>query len=223
MLTAPNAIALLVLVLCAIASWWFATQSGIDLSNPKNFIQSVKDLGQFSILAYAGFLMVAIVVSPIPSTPVTIAAGAVWGPVLASIYGVVGIFLGSMIAYFIGRTLGRSTVQIFTGKVIYFSKHRGEIYLGWLVFIAHLLPFMPCDLISYGAGVSGMSLPIFAIANLLGITPCIFLLTHLGATFTVNPFIAITLIALFLITVIVLPWGVKRYNWLGLKDIIRIE
>lgn len=223
LLTVPNAIALSIVFLCGITSWWFFTQSGVNVSTPNGFIQSIKNLGPSGILVYAGVLALAIIVSPIPSTPVTMAAGAVWGPSLASVFGILGIFLGSLVAYFIGRTLGRSTVRVLTGKVIHFSKHRGEIYLGGLVFVAHLLPFMPCDLISYGAGISGMSFPVFATANLLGIAPCIVLMTYLGSTFSANGAIVSGLIALFLATVFILPWGVKRYNWFGLRDTIRIE
>jgi uncharacterized membrane protein YdjX (TVP38/TMEM64 family) len=219
----PNTIALVFLVLCAMAGWWLVTQSNIDLSSPKGFVQSIQNLGTSGILAYIGFLIVAIVIGPVPSTPVTVAAGAVWGPLPAGIYGVFGLFVGSLAAYFIGRTLGRSAVKALTGKAIYFSKHRGEIYLGWLVFVVHLLPVMPYDLISYGAGISGLSLPIFAIANLLGLIPNTLLLTHLGSAFTIGFPVAIAIAVIFLAMLVILPWGVKRHNWLGLRDTIRLE
>lgn len=219
----PNSIALSVLLICIAVGWWLLTQSGIDLSSSQSIVESVQRLGNLGILAYIGFLIVAIVVGPIPSTPVTVAAGAIWGPIPAGIYGVTGLVLGSLAAYFIGRTLGRTTVQALTGKTIYFSMHRGEIYLGWIVFVTHLLPFLPYDLISYGAGISGLSLPVFAIANLLGLIPNTLLLTHMGSAFTIGMPIAITLAVVFLLMLAILPWGVKRHNWLGLRDVIRLD
>lgn len=39
-----------------------------------------------------------------------------------------------LIVYFIRRIFGRSAIKAWTGKAIYFSKRRGEAYLGWLVF-----------------------------------------------------------------------------------------
>lgn len=222
-LSLPNAIALTVFLLCLVTGAWAVTQSGIDFSKPADFTTWMSQLGWKGILLYVGFLAIAIVIGPIPSTPVTVAAGAVWGAMPAAVYGTVGIYLGSLIAYFIGRTLGRSTVKALTGKVIYLSNHRGETYLGWLVFMMHLIPIMPYELISYGAGISGMALPLYATMSLLGIIPCTILLTQMGSAFTVNLPIAIALVMGFLTMLIVLPWGIKRHNWLGLRDVIRLE
>lgn len=223
LVTVPNTIALTFLLLCILTGWWLITQSGINLTSPQTFVASIKNLGSLGVVAYIGFLIVAIVVGPIPSTPVTVAAGAVWGALPAALYGVIGLCLGSIAAYLIGRTLGRSAVQALMGKSIYFSKHRGEVYLGWIVFVTHLLPVMPYDLISYGAGISGLSFPIFAVANLLGLIPNTLLLTHMGSAFTIGFPVAVALAIVFLAMLIVLPWGVKRHNWLGLRDTIRVE
>ena len=83
-------------------------------------------------------------------------------------------------AYFLGRTLGRSAIKALTGKVIYFSKQRGEVYLGWFIFITRLLPVLSFDLISYAAGMASLSLPIYASDTLLGMIPSTLLLTYIG-------------------------------------------
>jgi uncharacterized membrane protein YdjX (TVP38/TMEM64 family) len=127
------------------------------------------------------------------------------------------------IAYYIGRTLGRSAIQSLTGKNIYFTKQHGEIYLTWFIFFTRLLPVLPFDLISYAAGIAGLSFPAYACATLLGMIPSTFFLTYLGSTFMVNKFLSIPLLIIFLILLIGLPWGIRRHNWLGIKDFIRIE
>ncbi len=161
--------------------------------------------------------------SPIPGVPLTVAAGAVWGTFLPGIYSVIGGFLGGLIAYFIGRSLGRTAVYALTGKVIYFTKDRGEIYLGWLILIARLLPVLSFDLISYGAGITGLSLTIYATATLMGMIPSTFFLTYMGASFQVGKILGVVLLIIFVFLLVGLPWGVKRYNWFGLQDIIRVE
>jgi uncharacterized membrane protein YdjX (TVP38/TMEM64 family) len=223
LLKPQNYIALMVLLVCILAGWWLMHHSSLNLSSPATLMRSVAALGWSGIAVYMSLLALAIIVSPIPSTPLTVTAGAVWGPLHAGIYGVIGIFVGSLVAYFIGRTLGRSAVQTLTGKVIYLSKKRGEVYLGWLMFITHLVPLLPFDLMSYGAGISGLSLPIYATTTLLGTIPCTFFLTYMGASFRVSLSTAFIFVSLFLLLVIGLPWGVRRYNWLGLRDVIRIE
>lgn len=223
LLTPQNSIAIGILLFCTGVAWWLIDQSNLDFSKPQALAASIQSLGGLGILLYIGILFVAIVIGPIPSTPVTVAAGAIWHPMTAGFYGVVGIYLGSLAAYFIGRTLGRSVVRALLGKVIYFSNHRGEVYLGWLVFASHLLPFVPYDLVSYGAGLSGMSFPIYATACLLGVIPCIFFLTYMGSALTGGLLLGVGLAVLFVLMLVLLPWGVKRYNWLGLRDLIRVE
>lgn len=218
-----NSIAAGLLLLCLTLAGWLFTQSGIDFSNPELLVKSIQSLGWIGLLLYIGILFLAIVIGPIPSTPITVAAGAIWDPFLAGLFGIVGIYLGSLAAYFIGRTLGRSVVRALLGKVIYLSNHRGEVYLGWLVFLSHLMPFLPYDLVSYGAGISGLSFPIYALSCLLGVIPCIFFLTYLGSTLTGGWVLGLAIALLFGLLLVILPWGVKRYNWLGLREIIRVE
>lgn len=218
-----NFIALAVLLLSLFACFWASNQLGDNLLTPQGLQQVITDAGTLGILVYIAVIALAVVISPIPGTPLTIAAGAVWGAVPAGIYSVIGGFSGGLIAYFIGRTLGRSAVKALTGKIIYFSKERGEWLLGVLIFVTRLLPVLSFDLISYGAGLTGLSLPIYALSTLLGMIPSTLLLTYLGEAFTVGLPLAIALSVVFIALLGLLPWGIRRYNWLGLRDIIRIE
>lgn len=114
-------------------------------------------------------------------------------------------------------------MKALTGKIIYFSKEKGEWLLGGLIFVTRLLPVLSFDLISYGAGLAGLSLPIYASSTLLGMIPSTLLLTYLGEAFTLGTRAAIALSLLFIVLLVLLPWGIRRYNWFGLRDIVRIE
>ncbi|MGG6295713.1 TVP38/TMEM64 family protein [Leptolyngbya sp. AN02str] len=195
----------------------------VNLFTPDGFEQTVRRLGSWGALIYIGLITLSVVVSPIPSAPLAVIAGALWGTVLAGIYSVIGGFLGGLIAYYLGRTLGRSAIKALTGKIVVFSKRKGEIYLGWLIFGSRLLPVLSFDLISYGAGMTGLSLPIYATATLLGMIPSTFLLTYLGDAIVVDFPQGIVLSIMFLIILVGLPWGIRRYNWLGLRDTVRME
>jgi len=223
LLTPTNGLVLGTIVVFGIALAWMVSQTDVTGSDPAQIATWLGSLGWRGVLIYILFTIAAVVVGPIPSTPVTIAAGAVWGAIPAGVYGIIGIFLGSVAAYCIGRSLGRSAVKALTGKVIHLSNHRGELYLGALVFLMHLVPVMPYELISYGAGISGMAFPLYALTSFLGIVPCTFFLTQMGSAFTVNLPVAIALITGFLAVVVLLPLGIRRYNWLGLRDVIRLE
>ncbi|MBW4659857.1 MAG: TVP38/TMEM64 family protein [Drouetiella hepatica Uher 2000/2452] len=218
-----NTIALLVLGVCIATGIWVISQSHINWSQPEQITQLIQQQGIWGVLFYIGFVIVAIVVSVIPSTPATIAAGAIWGPMTAGIYAVIGISVGSLLAYFIGRTLGRSAMRALTGKVIYFSTHRGDRYIGWLIFVVHLLPVLPYELMSYAAGTSGISLSIYARSAFLGIIPCAFLLTFIGSSISIGFPVLLAFLGLFITVLALLTWGIKRHNWLGLRDVIRVE
>lgn len=218
-----NAIALAILLLCLLVCGWFWLRPELDLFSAKGLEKAIQSWGWLGVLVYISVLMLSVVVSPVPSAPLAVVAGMVWGPMWAGIYSVIGGFLGGLLAYFIGYTLGRAAVRALTGKLIYFSKRRGEIYLGWVIFITRLLPVFSFDLISYGAGITGLSLPIYVIATFFGMIPSTFFLTFLGSTFTIGLPLGILLSILFLLLLFGLPYAIHRYNWFNMSDIIHIE
>lgn len=217
-----NLIALGVLGLSLFVYVWVSRQADTNPLTPEGLKQLIDGAGIWGILTYMAIIALAVVISPIPGAPLTVAAGAVWGAIPAAIYSVIGGFVGGLIAYFIGRSLGRSAVKALTGKAIYFSKDRGEWLLGGVIFVTRLLPVLSFDLISYGAGLTNLSVPIYASSTLLGMIPSTLLLTYVGQSFTIGLPLGISLSVVFLILLVLLPWGIRRYNWFGLQDIIHI-
>ncbi len=223
LLNQRNLIALGVLLLSLLVYDWVSTQVDANLLTPDGLQKAVSNVGVWGILVYIAVIALSMVISPIPGAPLAVAAGAVWGAIPAGIYSVIGGFSCSLIAYFIGRSLGRSAVKALTGKIIYFSKEKGEWLLGGLIFVTRLLPVLSFDLISYGAGLAGLSLPIYASSTLFGMIPSTLLLTYLGEAFTLDARAAILLSLVFVALLVLLPLGIRRYNWFGLRDIVRIE
>lgn len=217
-----NAFALAILLLCLAVCYWLLNPQ-VNILTPEGFRQTVKNLGLLGPFVYIGILALSVVISPIPSAPLAVIAGTIWGAVLAGVYSIIGGFIGGLIAYFLGRTLGRSAIKALTGKIIYFSKNKGETYLSWLIFITRMLPIFSFDLISYAAGIAGLSFPKYAIATFLGMIPSTFLLTYMGGVLSLGTPLGIAISIIFLIVIIVLPWLIRRYNWLGMRDIVRVE
>lgn len=190
----------------------------------KEKIQAIlSQAGWFAPLIYISILIISVVISHIPAIPLVMVSGMVWSPLLATFYSVTGGFLGGLCAYFLGRSLGRSILKLLTGKVVYLSKDKGEIYLGFVIFLTRLIPFFSFDLISYGSGLSGISLPIYAGSTLTGMIPPTFLLTYMGSSLTLNSHQQILILAFFLLSTIITIGLINRYNLLKFKDIIRFE
>ena len=68
-------------------------------------------------------MALAIVVTPIPSLPLDIAAGAFFGPLLGTLYSALGALGGSAISFLIARLLGRDLVQRLLRGHINFCAH----------------------------------------------------------------------------------------------------
>lgn len=179
-----NAFALAILLLCLAVCYWLLNPQ-VNILTPEGFRQTVKNLGLLGPFVYIGILALSVVISPIPSAPLAVIAGTIWGTFMAGVYSVIGGFIGGLIAYFLERTLGRSAIKALTGQIIYFSKNKGENYLNWLIFITRILPIFSFDLISYAAGIAGFSFPKYAIATFLGMIPSTFLLTYVGRALSV--------------------------------------
>jgi uncharacterized membrane protein YdjX (TVP38/TMEM64 family) len=218
-----NLIALLILIISFLAYWQLSHRGQINPFNPEGLIETVEEAGIWAIIIYIGVLAIAVVLSPIPGNTLTITAGAMWGAIPGSIYSIIGGFFGASMAYFIGKTLGRSAVKFITGKMIYFSEDKGKFYIAGVILLTRLLPFFSFDLISYGAGIAGISFPVFIIATLLGMIPSTLILTYLGESLTIDIHLTIIISIILSLVLIALPFIAKHYKWFDLKNIIHIE
>ncbi|MBL1274642.1 MAG: TVP38/TMEM64 family protein [Ectothiorhodospiraceae bacterium] len=167
----------------------------------KDKIQSLGMAGPALIIAA---MVLAIIMSPIPSAPIALAAGALYGHTTGTIYILIGAELGAIIAFFIARILGINVLQQWMGNQLAHNLLGSQQKLMAIVFFSRLLPFISFDIISYAAGLTALSFWRFAIATLAGIAPASFLLAHLGAEMSTGEsnIIAYTLLGFSLISVL---------------------
>ncbi|HEY5739812.1 MAG TPA: TVP38/TMEM64 family protein [Gammaproteobacteria bacterium] len=138
-------------------------------------------MGSLGPLLVLGLMVLAIVFNPLPSAPIAIAAGAVYGHTLGTVYIVAGAEIGAIIAFFIARTIGYEFVSRHFGKFDRLHRFGTQNGLMLMVFVARLLPFMSFDLVSYAAGLTPLTAWRFALATLFGLLPMSFLLAHMGS------------------------------------------
>lgn len=217
---ASNSFAVLLLTAGLLGFFWLR-QTYSDPFSREGLAMIAGEMGLLGPVLYVLLIALAVVISQIPGVPLAIAAGALWGTVPAAAYSVAGGFLGGMIAYFLGRTLGRELIGALTGKTVVFTKQRGERFLGWVILGTRLLPVLSFDIISYASGLSGISVRVYALATVIGMVPSTLLLTFLGSRFVIRPELALALSGVALLTLLALPLLLKRYRWLD--DVVRIE
>jgi uncharacterized membrane protein YdjX (TVP38/TMEM64 family) len=144
--------------------------------------QTIGELGAFGPFALIGLMVLAIVVSPIPSGPIALAAGALYGASGGAIISIIGAEIGALLAFSLSRHFGYDAVRQSQNPVMKFiAVPRSQRGLMWIVFASRLIPFISFDAISYATGVTNLAFGRFAIATALGIVPICWALAAMGA------------------------------------------
>lgn len=172
----------------------------------------VEDAGAWGPLVVVALMTLAVVMSPIPSAPIALAAGAAYGHIWGSLYVLIGAEVGALIAFGLARVLGHDTLRRWFGDRLEVGLLGSQNALTLAVFASRLMPFVSFDLISYAAGLSVLKLWRFALATLAGIIPASFVLAHFGARAAEGDMGAATwaALALGLVTGLPLIWAATR-------------
>ncbi len=143
--------AVLFFVICALGLLGMIS----DVESLRDYIQKS---GRMAAVIYIIFSFLQVVLLPVPGS-VTVAAGvAMFGPWKCSLYSFIGIFLGSIVAFAIGRCIGYKAVCWIVGKDDldkWQEKLKGKDYL--ILSIMFLLPLFPDDVLCFVAGLSSMT------------------------------------------------------------------
>ncbi|MEF2552286.1 TVP38/TMEM64 family protein [Aurantimonas sp. A2-1-M11] len=175
--------------------------------------------GAFGPAAVVLLLALAIVASPLPSAPIAMVAGAVYGPFGGTVLAVAGSFLGASIAFVIARFLAYDAVRrwdLVRRPLDWLERGHSQTWLMGVVFLTRLAPFLSFDAISYAVGLTPLSYWRFAVATLAGVAPISFLLAYGGGTIYAagSGSILVTILAFGGITAIPV---LARVIWVWLK------
>ena len=178
------------------------TELALLLTDPQALHRWVRDVGWLGPVALMGLMALAIVVSPLPSAPIALAAGAAYGHIWGTVYVTTGALAGALTAFGIARVLGGEAMQRWFGDRLSVGLLGSQNRLMLLVFGLRLLPFVSFDLVSYAAGLTPLATWRFALASLAGIVPISFLLTHFGDRLVGEELesVALAILALGLVT-----------------------
>ena len=171
----------------------------------------------FAPLIYMAVMAATAVIIPIPGPPLYVVAGALFGSVIGTVYAVVGSLAGAVIAFIIARFLGRGFVESMVGKQVVICCECSEGLLTKIIFFSRLLPLISFDVVSYGAGLTRMSLRSFSLATLLGSLPMTFIYHSFGSLITVSSTTALILGLVIVAILFALPyladrWDIKKFR-----------
>lgn len=168
-------------------------------------ILRLRELEVAGPLLVIGLMALAIVFNPLPSAPIALASGAVYGHSWGTVYIVTGAEIGAVIAFMIARLTGFQMMQKYIFKKWSLQRFTTQNSLTAIIFVSRLVPFLSFDLVSYAAGLTPIRLWRFSLATFLGLIPASFLLAHFGGEMVGDSFTRITLIVLVVGLVTVIP------------------
>jgi uncharacterized membrane protein YdjX (TVP38/TMEM64 family) len=145
----------------------------------------VRRWGALGPLALIVFLIAQAVIAPLPSPPLLIAAGYLYGPWAGFAIGWTGLLLGATACFALSRALGRPFAEKFVRADRlaaidrYIDRRTGPTFLS-VVSLRVLIP-PAFDAVSYACGLVQLPFHWFALATALGEVPKVASFTYLGA------------------------------------------
>ena len=144
-----------------------------DSERLQDFLQKA---GWWMPICYIILQYLQVTILPIPSIVSTLVGVRIFGALKATIFSFIGIFLGSITAFFLGRKLGKRAVSWIIGneslqKWQQKLKGKDKFFLTMMF----LLPLFPDDMLCFVAGLSSISTKFFI--AMTGITRLIAIIT----------------------------------------------
>lgn len=119
----------------------------------------------------------------IPGAPLTIAGGALFGPILGTLYVVIGATIGATLAFLLSRFLGRGFVGVVEGerwkKLGEYDKKIEENGFGAVLFF-RFVPLFPFNGLNFALGLTKVTFRDYFFGTLFGIIPGTFAYVYLG-------------------------------------------
>jgi uncharacterized membrane protein YdjX (TVP38/TMEM64 family) len=168
--------------------------------------------GVWAPLVFIAIQALQVIIAPIPGEATGFLGGYVFGQWLGLGYSMIGLTIGSLVAFAVGRWLGTAFVQrqvspeIWT-RLGFVVEAEGAI----LCFILYLIPGLPKDLLCYLFGLSPMPFWVFAVTSTAGRAPGTWLLSAQGAKTASGHYVEVALLTALVIAA-ALPLYVYRHQ-----------
>lgn len=159
---------LFILTIIVIAYLFFSAYGITKLT--RNQIQEyIESTGAIAPLVFIGISFLQVTFVPIPGVVTILAGNYLFGPYLSFLYSYIGMIIGGVVAFYLGRLIGRPFINWVAGGK--------EVADGWIkrlkgkekifLFFAFLLPLFPDDLLCSIAGMLPISFSLFLIMQLI--------------------------------------------------------
>lgn len=177
-----------------------------NFASPSFVREYLLELGNWGYLVYI-ILFVLSIPLPIPSTPVAIAGGYVFGIIVGTALTIIAALIGASIAFYLVRYYGEPLLEKMVSKhhihhFMHIFKKRG---INGAI-LAYAIPVFPSDSINFILGLSRIRYHTFLLVVIMGSLPRYILITAFGQElltgFTWKTVIVPILVAVYLLIAI---------------------
>jgi uncharacterized membrane protein YdjX (TVP38/TMEM64 family) len=151
------------------------------LADPSELRVAIRATGALAPAVLIVLQSLQVVVAPIPGQVLAAVAGYLFGPWWGTLYNLIGVTIGSTVAFWLARRFGRRYVE----RIV----HREA--LAWLdgldddraratLFLCFLVPGLPDDVLCFAGGLTTIPLSHLVVIAVVGRAPAFFLVNVLG-------------------------------------------
>jgi len=169
----------------------------------KHFLkQTLREWGLLAPVIFIVLQALQVIIAPIPGEVTGILGGFLFGEWVGLLYSTIGLTLGSVAAFGVGRWLGARYVRTLVSqetwdKMGFIVEAEGAI----LCFVIYLIPGLPKDMVCYLFGISPMPLWVFALVSTLGRIPGTWVLSAQGAHTAAGNYLQVILLTTIVVGV----------------------
>lgn len=145
-------------------------------------VDYIQGFGMYGMIVSFLLMVLQSVIAPLPAIFITCANAMIWGWAFGALLSWTSAMVGALLCFYIARAVGRkgitkympeSMVEVTDGYFEKYGKHT--------ILLCRLLPFISFDFVSYGAGLTSMSLTSFLIATGIGQLPATIIYSYIAA------------------------------------------
>ena len=206
----------LFLLFAAASAWkWTPLADLIDVNRLAGWASSLRQSPVRHFYLLGAYVIGSILLVPI--TAMILVTAIIFGPVMGSLYSIVGSLVGAAVTYAIGRFLGQDFVRNIAGAK--WRRLEQKIRQTGIVAVTtlRLLPIAPFTVVNIISGAFKVPLRDYILGSLLGLLPGILITNLFAHQFTSairDPGIGafLVLAALIIITIVGTVWLKRRFE-----------
>ncbi|MDR0879215.1 MAG: TVP38/TMEM64 family protein [Clostridioides sp.] len=184
---------------------YFKYFRGVDAENIRAYISGYGRVGPLVYILL--FTLLPMAFFPVPV--LALAAGLSFGLWAGTLYTVIGAGINCILMFFMAKFLAKDMVKGFLADKLpekwmeQFDKADGKRGF-MIIFILRLIPFMPYNVINYGAGLTSIGFGSYLSATIIGILPGTLVFLNIGdkAVDVKDPAFILSIVLLVLLAVV---------------------